>query len=120
MILFLEPTYIQHVNNYHSPHFSLPQYVEQGDSVRPFREAYDAFLKRYPYCYGYWKKYADMERRHENMAMTEKVRGMRLICVGFGFFLVVDLCSRLIVEIPLVLNTRTHASFPDGWFLSLS
>ena len=47
--------------------------MEQGDAVRPFREAYDAFLKRYPYCYGYWKKYADMEKRHENMAMAEKV-----------------------------------------------
>lgn len=20
----------------------------------------------YPYCYGYWKKYADMERRHRH------------------------------------------------------
>ena len=41
--------------------------------IHPYRDAYDAFLKRYPYCYGYWKKYADTERKHENMAMTEKV-----------------------------------------------
>ena len=27
------------------------------------REAYDAFLFRYPYCYGYWKKYADLEKK---------------------------------------------------------
>jgi hypothetical protein len=27
------------------------------------RKAYDAFFEHYPYCYGYWKKYADMERK---------------------------------------------------------
>ncbi|KAM6307745.1 LOW QUALITY PROTEIN: pre-mRNA-processing factor 39-like [Podargus strigoides] len=27
------------------------------------RKAFDAFFAHYPYCYGYWKKYADMERR---------------------------------------------------------
>lgn len=27
------------------------------------REAYDAFLSHYPYCYGYWRKYADYEKR---------------------------------------------------------
>ena len=27
------------------------------------RKAFDAFLARYPYCYGYWKKYADLERK---------------------------------------------------------
>ena len=26
------------------------------------RKAYDAFLSHYPYCYGYWKKYADLEK----------------------------------------------------------
>ena len=30
------------------------------------REAFDAFLERYPYCYGYWKKYADLERKHND------------------------------------------------------
>ena len=27
------------------------------------REAYDKFLERYPYCYGYWRKYADYEKK---------------------------------------------------------
>jgi len=37
------------------------------------REAYDAFLERYPYCYGYWKKYADMEKQNENYEIAEQV-----------------------------------------------
>lgn len=31
--------------------------------VEASREAYDAFLSHYPYCYGYWRKYADYEKR---------------------------------------------------------
>lgn len=31
--------------------------------VEAAREAYDAFLSHYPYCYGYWRKYADYEKR---------------------------------------------------------
>ena len=38
------------------------------------REAFDAFLARYPYCYGYWKKYADLETKNDNMDEAEKVR----------------------------------------------
>jgi len=37
------------------------------------REAYDAFLARYPYCYGYWKKYADMEKQNGNYEKAEQV-----------------------------------------------
>jgi len=37
------------------------------------REAYDSFLKRYPYCYGYWKKYADMEKQNGNYEIAEQV-----------------------------------------------
>jgi len=37
------------------------------------REAYDAFLERYPYCYGYWKKYADMEKQIGNFEKAEQV-----------------------------------------------
>ena len=28
------------------------------------REVFNSFLKRYPYCYGYWKKFADFEKRN--------------------------------------------------------
>ena len=40
----------------------LLQHVD-GVEVELGREAYDAFLFRYPYCYGYWKKYADLEKK---------------------------------------------------------
>jgi pre-mRNA-processing factor 39 len=33
---------------------------------RAARDAYDGFLRRYPYCYGYWKKYADFERNNKH------------------------------------------------------
>lgn len=36
--------------------------IKQND-VDAAREAYDAFLGHYPYCYGYWRKYADYEKR---------------------------------------------------------
>ncbi len=41
----------------------LLQYVDTNGEPWQAREAYDAFLNRYPYCYGYWKKYADYEKR---------------------------------------------------------
>ncbi|XP_065919620.1 pre-mRNA-processing factor 39-like isoform X2 [Dysidea avara] len=41
----------------------LLQLVEQKDKLPPAREVFDSFLKHYPYCYGYWKKYADLVKR---------------------------------------------------------
>ncbi len=38
------------------------------------REAYDAFLSKYPYCYGYWKKYADYEKKKGSAEECAKVR----------------------------------------------
>lgn len=37
------------------------------------REAYIAFLSKYPYCYGYWKKYADIEKRHSDVQNVTEV-----------------------------------------------
>lgn len=34
------------------------------DDVQHIRSAYDAFLAEFPLCYGYWKRYAEAERRH--------------------------------------------------------
>jgi hypothetical protein len=34
------------------------------DDVQHVRSAYDAFLAEFPLCYGYWKRYAEAERRH--------------------------------------------------------
>ena len=37
------------------------------------REAYTAFFTRYPYCYGYWKKFADLEKRKGTKETTLQV-----------------------------------------------
>lgn len=37
------------------------------------RQAFEAFFKRYPYCYGYWKKFADMERKNGNIDKAQEV-----------------------------------------------
>lgn len=38
------------------------------------RKAFDRFFIHYPYCYGYWKKYADLEKRHDNIKQSDEVR----------------------------------------------
>ncbi|CAG5107059.1 Similar to prpf39: Pre-mRNA-processing factor 39 (Danio rerio) [Cotesia congregata] len=44
----------------------LLQYVDQENDAEAAREAYSKFLERYPYCYGYWRKYADYEKKKGN------------------------------------------------------
>ena len=43
--------------------------LHQGD-LESGRTAYDSFFGRYPYCYGYWKKYADLEKRKGTQSST--------------------------------------------------
>lgn len=59
----------------------LLQYVDQENDVEAARQAYDAFLAHYPYCYGYWRKYADYEKRKGNKGKCEEVfeRGLKAI-----------------------------------------
>nr|XP_005992757.1 PREDICTED: pre-mRNA-processing factor 39 isoform X2 [Latimeria chalumnae] len=59
----------------------LLQYVEQENHIIAARKAFDKFFSYYPYCYGYWKKYADLERRHGNIKCAEEVyrRGLQAI-----------------------------------------
>jgi len=49
------------------------------------RAAFDAFFERYPYCYGYWKKYADLEKRNEKIDQSEQA-GYQLLHMLFGWF----------------------------------
>ncbi|CAH1982220.1 unnamed protein product [Acanthoscelides obtectus] len=53
------------------------------------REAYDAFLSHYPYCYGYWRKYADYEKRKGNKKKCEEVfeRGLKAIPLSVDLWL---------------------------------
>ena len=59
----------------------LLQYVEQENHLMAARKAFDKFFIHYPYCYGYWKKYADLEKRHDNIKQSDEVyrRGLQAI-----------------------------------------
>ncbi|KAM9435807.1 pre-mRNA-processing factor 39 [Clarias gariepinus] len=59
----------------------LLQYVEQENHLLASRKAFDAFFLRYPYCYGYWKKYADIEKKHGCIQEADEVyrRGLQAI-----------------------------------------
>lgn len=56
----------------------------------PVREVFDAFLGLYPYCYGYWKKYADLERKHSGNDTAKQVGNappltcLVALCLGLG------------------------------------
>jgi len=43
---------------------TLLQLAEQENKLGLIRKAFFEFFKHYPYCYAYWKKFADLERRH--------------------------------------------------------
>ncbi|XP_055033948.2 pre-mRNA-processing factor 39 isoform X2 [Misgurnus anguillicaudatus] len=59
----------------------LLQYCEQEGHLRACRQALNGFLVRFPLCYGYWKKYADIERRAGHNTKAEEVceRGLKVI-----------------------------------------
>ncbi|XP_014822049.1 PREDICTED: pre-mRNA-processing factor 39-like [Calidris pugnax] len=67
----------------------LLQYVEQENHLFAARKAFDAFFAHYPYCYGYWKKYADMERRFDCGRETEEVfeRGLQSIPLSMDLWI---------------------------------
>ncbi|KAM6924140.1 pre-mRNA-processing factor 39 [Xenentodon cancila] len=59
----------------------LLQYCEQEGHAVASRRALEAFLARYPLCYGYWKKFADLERRagYNDKAEEVCIRGLQAI-----------------------------------------
>ncbi|XP_039504709.1 pre-mRNA-processing factor 39 isoform X2 [Pimephales promelas] len=59
----------------------LLQYCEQEGHIQASRQALNAFLVRYPLCYGYWKKFVDLERRAGHNDKAEEVceRGLKAI-----------------------------------------
>ncbi|XP_019750567.1 pre-mRNA-processing factor 39 isoform X2 [Hippocampus comes] len=67
----------------------LLQYVEQENILEAVRKSFDVFLLRYPYCYGYWKKYADIEKRHGYIHVAEEVyrRGLQAIPLSVDLWL---------------------------------
>uniref|UniRef100_A0A8C5QAH5 Pre-mRNA-processing factor 39 n=1 Tax=Leptobrachium leishanense TaxID=445787 RepID=A0A8C5QAH5_9ANUR len=67
----------------------LLQHAEQENSVPAARKAFDAFLARYPYCYGYWKKYADVEKKRGNILESDEVfrRGIQAITLSVDLWM---------------------------------
>ncbi|XP_076016276.1 pre-mRNA-processing factor 39 [Genypterus blacodes] len=67
----------------------LLQYVEQENALTAVRKAFDVFFLRYPYCYGYWKKYADIEKKHGHIQVAEEVyrRGLQAIPLSVDLWL---------------------------------
>ncbi|KAH9514534.1 PRP39 pre-mRNA processing factor 39 [Bulinus truncatus] len=67
----------------------LLQYVDQESDPADCRRAYEAFFSHYPYCYGYWKKYSDMEKKHSNPEKAKEVfeKGLRAIPLSVELWL---------------------------------
>ncbi|KAJ8405165.1 hypothetical protein AAFF_G00321560 [Aldrovandia affinis] len=67
----------------------LLQYCEQEGHMTASRRALGAFLTRYPLCYGYWKKFADLERRagNTNRAQEVCVRGLKAIPLSLDLWI---------------------------------
>ncbi len=59
----------------------LVQHVENMDELEEVRTVYNAFLPLYPYCYAYWQRYSDVEKKHEHWqrALAILHRGLEAI-----------------------------------------
>ena len=51
----------------------LLQHVENIDILDEIRGAYNKFLPLYPYCFAYWIRYSDIEKKHEHWEQSFKV-----------------------------------------------
>lgn len=72
ILMQLQSPYVKSISNY--DYF----YGFQTDAVAA-RDAYNAFLGHYPYCYGYWRKYADYERTKGDRNKCEEVSASQLV-----------------------------------------
>ncbi len=66
----------------------LLQYVDSENDIEHARDAYDAFLSRYSYCYGYWRKYADYEKKKGSLEKCDEV------CCDYIFWVKI-MCSSI-------------------------
>merc|ERR1712226_370730 len=59
---------------------TLLQLSEQENKLGLIRKAFNEFFKYYPYTYAYWKKFADLERRHGHNYHAKRVikRGLEM------------------------------------------
>ncbi|CAI5452058.1 unnamed protein product [Caenorhabditis angaria] len=63
--------------------------AEQSGDLEFAREKFDSFLARYPYCYGFWTKYAEYEKKYGSMADSKEVweRGIITIPLSIDLWL---------------------------------
>ena len=53
----------------------LLQVVEKNGKLKQTKKAFSQFLSLYPYCYGYWKKYADQLKKLVSHEAANEVKG---------------------------------------------
>ncbi|XP_026878519.2 pre-mRNA-processing factor 39 [Electrophorus electricus] len=101
----------------------LLQYCEQESHMTASRRALNAFLARYPLCYGYWKKFADLERRagHNKKAEEVCVQGLKAIPLSVDLWIhyINLLLGTLNMNLPESIQ-RIRSTFEDaveaaGW-----
>merc|ERR1719309_1175130 len=51
----------------------LLEHVESLDNLDACRGVFNAFLPVYPYCYAYWLRYSDVEKKHGNVERALKI-----------------------------------------------
>ncbi|CAI6353536.1 unnamed protein product [Macrosiphum euphorbiae] len=74
--------------------------VDENNIEVNARIAYTKFLELYPLCYGYWKKYANFEKRNNNMDKFEKVLEDGLIAIPISVDLWIYYMTYLKTERP--------------------
>lgn len=67
----------------------LLQHVENMGDLDEVRSAYNAFLPLYPYCFAYWERYCDIEKRSEHWerALAILHRGLEAIPMSVDLWL---------------------------------
>jgi pre-mRNA-processing factor 39 len=55
--------------------------MQDATHIAYTRAAYDSFLAEFPLCFGYWKKYAEAEKRADNIDLAIQVyeRGVQSV-----------------------------------------
>lgn len=75
--------------------------------VTASQRALEAFLTRYPLCYGYWKKLTDLERRAGDNAKAEEVKQLN----PSGHALVDCVCAKSLLCV-LGVCPRSQSNLP--------
>eukprot|EP00897_Mesotaenium_endlicherianum_P007624 jgi/Mesen1/6890/ME000353S05909 len=58
--------------------------IEKSEDISKIRTCYDGFLVEFPLCYGYWKKYADLEGKHGTQEKVVEVYERGVVSVPYS------------------------------------